>query len=157
MSIAMGFSSGGLPPEMVMALWVLINNGSKPSLWTSDRSIDEGQLCNIVFVNHIQDWLFLYPVHLWVQKVSLGSSFHFLVTIRRNDLASVVLWHTIDSLQGLRQSCRVKAVDRWVEISLHSNVWLLPVLLLNGQSLLIPIFCIWLLKEKVTYHSRSFC
>ena len=48
---------------------------------------------------------------LRVEKIGLRSSLHFLVAVRRDDLAGVVLRHPIDSFERLGQSCRVEAID----------------------------------------------
>lgn len=94
-----------------MALRMFRDNGPEPSLWPSDRSINEYELCNIILMNHVENWLLLYLVDSWVQKVGLSSGLHFLVAVRRDQVGSVMLWLSVDSFQWLGQSSRVKAVN----------------------------------------------
>ena len=84
-----------------MALRMLGDNCAEASLRASDRSVNKSELCNIILVNHVQNWFLLYLVHSCVQQIGLGSSLHLLVAVRRDQVSGFVLWLSVDSLQGL--------------------------------------------------------
>lgn len=53
------------------------DNGSKALGCGMDGSVDEGQLGNVVLVDHPQDGLLFAHVHLRVSNLLLGSSLEF--------------------------------------------------------------------------------
>ena len=97
---------GGLPVWLVVALIVLVENGSEAGFRSLDGSINERQLSDVVLVNHTQNGSLLNAVDLRVFQFSLVSGLLFIEPIRWNQLRSVVLWHSVQSIQRLWQSRR---------------------------------------------------
>ena len=61
----------------LVSLRVAGDNGSKALGCGVDGSVDEGQLGNVVLVDHPQDGLLLAYVYLGVSNLLLGSSLEF--------------------------------------------------------------------------------
>ena len=62
---------GCVKMPLVMILRVAVNNGSEACIGSPNWSIDKRQLCNIVFVNHSEDWSLWDSVDSWILQVIL--------------------------------------------------------------------------------------
>ena len=82
-AITVSLSLRGLSPELIVALWVLVNNGSKPSFWASNWSVDESKLRDIILVNHVKNWLFLYFMCFLDRVIQFGQLFSSLYSRQR--------------------------------------------------------------------------
>ena len=116
-TVSVGFSLGSLSPQFIMARLVLVNNCSEAMIWSLHRAVDQGQLRDVVLVNHTEDWLLLDPVHGRVLHVIGVHGRGLVEAIGGYQLRRVVLRHSVDPVQGPGQTSRCEAVDRWLELS----------------------------------------
>ena len=84
-----------------MSWVVLLCDRAESVIWSFDRAVDEGELGNVIFMNHIQYWSLLNFVNLWVLELALVDSSLLIVAIRRDELSGVMLWDSMQSVEGL--------------------------------------------------------
>ena len=68
-------------------------------------------------MNHLKNWLFLDSVDLWVTEFMCSSWVFRIEAIAWNYLRGVMLWNSVESVKGLRESSGVEAVDGWLEVT----------------------------------------
>lgn len=107
--------------KVVMANGVLVDDSAEAVVGTSDGSVNERELSDIILVDHAQDGLLLDAVHLGVLDFGLSCRLLFVETVGRNKLSRIVLRQTMQSVQRLGQTRRGKAVDIGLEISSLNN------------------------------------
>lgn len=94
-----------------MAWRVHVDNRSISMSRTANWSIHQEQLSDVLLVDHAENWLFLSLLLFRVDDLAFHSRCFHVVAVRRDQLTSVVLGHSFDSSQRLRQAGRVETVD----------------------------------------------
>ena len=89
--VAVGVSIGRFAMEVVVADGVLVNDSAETIVGTSNRSINERELSDIILVDHAEDGLLLDAVHSRVLDFSLSSSLRFVETVGGDELRRIVL------------------------------------------------------------------
>lgn len=98
-----------------MVWHVLVDDCAKTCIRTLDRSVDQRELRNIVLMDHTQYWSFRNAVHLRVLKLGLVDRLRLVEAVGRDQLGSVVLRHTVQSVERLGKTGRCQAIDRGFE------------------------------------------
>ena len=93
-----------IPVVFVMTWHVLVINCAEACLRALYWTIDERQLCNVIFMDHIQDGSLLNAVNLRVLKLRLVNGLLLIESIGGNKLCSVVLWYPVESIERLWQT-----------------------------------------------------
>lgn len=110
--ITIGITTSSLSVSFVMACLMLVNDGAKTLIRSFDRPIDQREFCNVILMDHAKNWSLRNPMNLWVLQIYLVGSLLFVISIGWKKLCRVMLGHTQQSVQWLRQTCRIQTVDR---------------------------------------------
>ena len=106
-----------LPVRFIVTLGMLIDDCAEARLRTFNWTINEGQLCNIVFVDHAQNGSFLDAVDLGVFQFSLVNRGFLIKAVGWNQLRGIVFRNSMESVQGLWQPSRCQTVNGCLERS----------------------------------------
>ena len=99
---------GSVLTALVTSL-VLRDHSSKPALCGLDMSVDQRKLCDIVFVDHGQNWLFFVDVDFRVSHMVLVCRLEFTEAVVRDDASRLLLGLTVEGAEGLRHTCGTKS------------------------------------------------
>ena len=91
--------------KVVVACGVLVDDGAEAVVRALDGSVNERELRDIILVDHVQDGLLFDAVHLGVLDLSHHGRHLFVETVGRNQLSRIVLRQTMQSVQGLGNTC----------------------------------------------------
>jgi len=118
---------------------VSVNNGAESVSSTVDRSVLEGEVSNVVFIDHAENWLLLNIVVLGLLVVLLLSSFEFSKSIVTDQVVSDLLRLAVVAIQSSRESTGSKTVQIRLFRAFKLQIWFGPVRLFPQKPVLVPV------------------
>jgi hypothetical protein len=88
----------------IMSINMMRDHSSETLLSATNGSVDQGKLCNVIFVDHRENGLLLVDVDLGVLQIDRVNSLQFSETVVRNQASSLLLWSTVISSERSRDT-----------------------------------------------------
>ena len=117
-------------------------------------SINEREFCDVVLIDHAQNWFLLQSVVLWVDNFLLGSGLQFSESIVWNQTKCLLPWFSCDGSEwcwnttgretvqvGLFLTFLIKGQLDSKTTTYDFEIGLKLVCLWDGEALLIPVAC----------------
>lgn len=115
------------------------NDGAEALRSSLHRSIDEGELSDVILVDHAQNGLLLAHVHLRVLNFLLVRRLQLPEAVVGDEAERLLLGLTVDGSEGSRQTTRGQTVDVRLTLALDALLGVPLVGLFDGETLLVPV------------------
>jgi len=115
------------------------DNSTETVVGSLDGAVNEGQLSNIVLVDHAKDGFFLSHVYLGVLNFLLVGRLQLSESIVGHNAISLLLGFAVDSAKWGRKTTGAQAVYVGLMLAPDPKVWLLLVELLLVEAFLVPV------------------
>jgi hypothetical protein len=122
-----------------MVVRVGVDGSSKSMSSALNRSVLEGQISNIVFIDHAENWLLLNEMILRVLEVLVFGGFEFSESIVTNQVGGLLLGLAVVAIQSSGESTGSKAVQIGFFRAFDLHIWLHLVRLLHQKPVFVPV------------------
>lgn len=116
-----------------------VDDSSKAVSSALNRSVLKGQISDVVFIDHAENWLLLNEMILRVLEVLVFSGFEFSESIITDQVFGLLLGLAVIAVQGSGESTGSKTVQIGFFRAFDLHIWLELVRLLHQKPVFVPV------------------